>query len=66
MTTPEEAKSEVEAAFVEYIEEASYNCSDTFLGIKQYNMVKLAFYAGVKFVADLNQEKIAQLIKEVD
>ena len=59
MTTPEEAKSEVEAAFDEYWERTGGGVCGKFACAQ-------GFYAGVKFVTDLNQEKIAQLIKEVD
>ena len=65
MTTPEEAKNEVEAAFVEFwggdIDESSSRNEKA-----AHCWAKRAFYAGIIFAADLNQEKIAQLIKEVD
>jgi len=65
MTAPEEAKSEVEAAFSEYVDSYgpyfSVNISE-----QTRDTLKRAFAAGAKFAADLNQEKLAQLIKEVD
>lgn len=63
MTTPEEAKSGVEAAWMEYIEEVNYRSGG--IAEWEYDIAKKAFAAGVKYVADLNQEKIAQLTKEV-
>jgi len=59
MSAPEEAKSEVEAAFEQY-------WKDSDGGVCGKVACAVSFYAGAKFVADMNQEKIAQLIKEVD
>jgi len=64
MTAPEEAKSEVEAAFEEWIK-ATYHGDYGITALESLTARK-AFAAGAKFVAGLNQEKIKQLIKEVD
>ena len=75
MTTPEEAKSELEAAFSEQVGVAFYKWMDAedesigdlvahTEGTK--HMCAKAFLAGAKYAADQNQEKIAQLIKEVN
>ncbi len=59
MSNPE-TKSEVEAAFDEVY-------AMTPLGhLTSYEQLELMFAAGAKFVADLNQEKIKQLIKDAN
>ena len=62
MSTPEEAKSEVETAFDAWAKQNKHTMD--IMGDFDKYVIKKAFYAGVKFVTDLNQEKIAQLIKE--